>query len=435
MRIETLAPRRYPASFVQQRFWELERDTPGAPFYNHALCVRLRGVDAALVRQCVAAAFERHEILRTRLGRVSGEGLVQEALPPPAAIESSSLDNHYQHNNKDLVQYLSDQARRVLPLDGPPAVRAALFELPRAEFVFLLVSHPGLLDNASSRLLQLELLLSYGQLLSGGQIHVPRPYLQYGEFAYWQRKWFDDARRRPYAAFWSHYLRGASLSAFPDWPNPRGLFVPRKLSFHFGASAKRAVSAAAGDLRVGPASIFLTAYCAAIHREIVDAVVPVGVLIANRGRPEIQHTLGNFANSVVLLAGPGLHVPWPQRAREVHEEFMNVLPYSDLPLDVSIEKSARDRPAYSIQFSYEEGPEEQFPARFTAEPLDPDTGYSKFLLSLRVTSSRNGLQCALVHDTSAISDQTARSMVREVAIALEHITGRDCVLEENSVTR
>ncbi|MEK7792927.1 MAG: condensation domain-containing protein [Candidatus Hydrogenedentota bacterium] len=336
MQIETPAPRRYPASFVQQRFWDLDRDMPGAPFYNHAVCARLRGIDAALVRKCIAAVFERHEILRTRLGLVSGEGLVQEALPPPAAIESGALDSGYEHNTRDLVQYFSDQAKRVLPLEGAPAVRAALFELPCADVVFLLVSHPCLLDNASSRLLGREFGLSYGQLLSGGQIRVPMPCLQYGEFAYWQRKWFDDTRRRRYAAFWSHYLRGALLSEFPDWPHPGGTFAPRRIVFHFGASVKRAVAAAAAEFRAGPASIFLTAYCAAIHREIVDAVVPVGVLVANRGRPEIQHTLGNFANSVIVLVGPDLHAPWPQRAREIHGELMKVLPYSDLPLDVSI---------------------------------------------------------------------------------------------------
>ena len=65
-----------PLSFAQERMWLLEQIEGMGSAYNMPAMVRLHGdLNIAALERAVGALIERHEILRTRIVTVDGQGM------------------------------------------------------------------------------------------------------------------------------------------------------------------------------------------------------------------------------------------------------------------------------------------------------------------------------------------------------------------------
>jgi Condensation domain len=85
----------FPLSFAQERLWFLEQFVPGNPAYHIPLGIRLTGrIDRAALAQSIAAAVQRHEVLRTRFIALEGQPaqvVVAEARPAGQLVDLQSV--------------------------------------------------------------------------------------------------------------------------------------------------------------------------------------------------------------------------------------------------------------------------------------------------------------------------------------------------------
>ncbi|SPC06415.1 Non-ribosomal peptide synthetase [Cupriavidus oxalaticus] len=205
---------RMPVSLAQQRLWLVERLQRNAgAAYNMAGALRLRGpLDAAALRQALAAVAARHEILRTaypddpdddgdpyaRIGGAADIGLpvIDLRALAPEAREAA------------LREAMREHASRPFDLGRAPLWRTTLLRCAPQEHVLLVAMHHLVSDGWSVGLLVNEITHGYRRALAPEQVApLPPLALQYADYAAWQRDWLRGAALERLAAGGAHGRR------------------------------------------------------------------------------------------------------------------------------------------------------------------------------------------------------------------------------------
>jgi amino acid adenylation domain-containing protein len=314
---------RMPASYAQELMWQAERAEPGSAAHWIDVGLLIRGpLDAALLRRCVQAAVERHELLRTVFAPVNGS--VAQVILPSHAPDVRLVE---------ATESAPPLAAEPLDLTERPAFRAELRRTGPDAHVLRLNMHRILADGFSVRLLLGEVASLYAA--SGGVSPLPllETQVQYADFAAWERAWLTPERLRGETAYFTEQLRGAESFRLPtDRPRPpqrtrQGLRLPFELS----PVAARAARALATRERASLYMVLLAAFASALARYARRPDVVVGSPVSRRSQPGTEQILGPFMNTLplhIVANGAGL----PALVGQVKERLLGALAHQDAPL-------------------------------------------------------------------------------------------------------
>lgn len=268
-----------PASFHQESLFSAVDG--GLSVCNLTLAVPVE-TGAGAVQDAVFALAQRHEALRTTLGRV-GTGVVQVVGEPGWFVDRVEA-GQAEERLPDLLRSL---ASRPFHLDGGPLVRAVLVER-RPRPTLLLVVHHAVGDAASMAVLGAEL----GPLLAGRPLEpVGAGQVQMADYAAWERVEPDPAR----VDWWSDYLHGSStLVDGSDACQESALLTASEVSVPHGVTSEDLRRAAAHH-RVQPTALIAAAARRAVSRLAPSGDLVVGVMRSNRDRPSLRQTFGFLA--------------------------------------------------------------------------------------------------------------------------------------------
>src|ERR1700687_1803933 len=196
-------------SISQQRLWVLEQLHPRNPAQNVSCGLRLTGpLDTERFGSAWREVVEQYEILRTEFH--AGEGV-----PQPVVVQSFSpqliavgLEGvSAEERGTRLSQLAREEARRAFDLSSGPLLRASLWRVAPLEYVFLLVAHRIVCDEASLGVLLREVALCYGTSQSGDAWAARQTPLPYSEFVSHQGKASEER-----ISYWKQRLAGAPAS-------------------------------------------------------------------------------------------------------------------------------------------------------------------------------------------------------------------------------
>lgn len=281
-----------PASFGQERLWLHEQSGLREQIYNIAGGLRFRGaLDVDLLRRCLSAIVERHEVLRT-VFRLSGGEVVQVVAP------SAEVDVRLVQASGDLDPVLRELSHEPFDLAEGPLFRCHLLDLGTGEHILYVVLHHIVSDGRSRDVLLGELSELYAAGEAGREPKLPELEIQYGDFAAWQRKVLESEALDDQLAHWRERLVGV-----PDLLLPQDHTRPPRPTYAVG-SADVAVSAqvverlhrAAGGLT--PFMIAVAGYAALLGRWSGQSSVVVAMPVSGREEPELQGLVGFFVNTV-----------------------------------------------------------------------------------------------------------------------------------------
>ena len=164
---ETIPPRDRslpcPLSPNQQRIWFMEQVIDGAPVYNEAEAVRLRGeLNVEVLEKALNVIIARHENFRTTIQTTGDEpsAVVHETWPLRLKqIDLSSLSPAQRET--EVERLLIDEPRLPYDLKTKPGIRATLLRLGQTEHVFILMMHHLICDWSSEGVLWRELSALY----------------------------------------------------------------------------------------------------------------------------------------------------------------------------------------------------------------------------------------------------------------------------------
>ncbi len=320
-----------PLSFAQQRLWFLDGLRQGTSEYHSAVALRLEGsLDVPALESAVRELVTRHESLRTTFEEVE-DGLAHQRVRP--VPDGPALDVVTVATPGERHQVLAEAYARPFDLREGPLFRAVLVRLAETEHVLLLAAHHIVTDGWSMKVVIEDLATLYA-----GET-PPRPALQYGDFAAWQR---TTALPDAHLAYWKERLSGLSPLELPaDRPRPavrtsagavHKFRLPADLTVRLGELAR-----AQGTTLFSVMVAACQAWCA---RYSGQRDVAVGTAVSGRNRPELDRLVGFFVNTVVLRSDVDPARSFTDLLAAVRDTTLEAFAHQDVPFERVVDELA-----------------------------------------------------------------------------------------------
>jgi amino acid adenylation domain-containing protein len=355
---------RFPVSFAQQRLWFLDQLAPGEPTYLMPYAMWLDGpLDADALQRAMDAVAARHAALRTSIVAVDGvpeqviadaSGVTIERVALPAGLDSAQ-------RTRQAESIAADRARVPFDLAAGPLIRAVLIDAGADRHLLVLVLHHIISDGHSMQILADELSAAYREETTGGPASPPERWLDYGDYAVWQRDRLRGDELGRLMDYWGGQLRGApELLTLPtDRPRPvrqssRGATAAVTIS----AATIRRLAAVAQGVNATMFMTFLTGYAVVLSRYAGQSDIVIGTPVAGRTHAELDPIIGIFTNTVALRISLANAPTFAELLARVRDTTADALSYQELPYEKLVEEIAPDRtlahaPLLQVQFVFQ----------------------------------------------------------------------------------
>ena len=413
-----------PLSFAQQRLWFLHQLEPASPAYHVSGALRLAG---PLLPAVLAAAFQRiiarHEALRT-VFLDGADGPVQRVLPPsPLDLPLVDLGGVGPGGAGEAERLGLAEARRLFDLERGPLFRTLLIRLAADEHLLVVVMHHVIADGWSLGVMTGELAALYDAFAQGAADPLPELALQIGDFAAWQRGWWQGPLLERQLAWWRERLADAPRLELPaDGPRPavpsgRGGSQPVALP----ADSTGALDALSRD---AGATLFMTllgAFAVLLHRLSGQDEVTIGSPIANRDHWEIEPLIGCFVNTLPLRVRMAGEPTFRSLLGQVREVTLGAYDHQGAPFEKLVEELApeRDRaytPLFQAMLVLQNAPQPRLAmGGLVLEMRELPTATAKFDLTLSLAEESGEVRGSLEHNTDLFAPAAAARLARSFA--------------------
>jgi non-ribosomal peptide synthetase component F len=336
-------------SFVQEQLWFVEQFAPDRGLYSESVGARFRGrLDVGVLERALDEIARRHEILRTVFPVVDGRP-VQRVLAQPAGSILTPVDlSHIPETDREETLMRSGQAfvERPSSLDRDTLFRCMLARLSETDHALLVVVHHLVSDAWSvSRILE-ELRTLYEAFLHGRPSPLPEPELQYADFACWERELLATGILDEDVDYWTRTMARvpAALELPTDRPRPplKGVDGARD-EFPLGNDLAAPLLELSRDRGVTPFATVLAGFAALVTRYARQTDFVLGTLVANRPRPELETTVGQFSNTLPLRLDLGEDPTFFALLERCRDVSFEALDHAHLALEKIVEVACPGR--------------------------------------------------------------------------------------------
>lgn len=411
-----------PLSFQQQRLWLLDQLRPGGYAYNEFAALRLVGVlGVALLDQSIGEIVRRHEALRTTFP--SHDGNPVQRIAPMKAIRPMIIDLSRlsaAEGQAELKRCAGWEARQPFDLENGPLLRLVLLRLGGPESALLITAHHIVLDGWSIGIFDRELAELYRAFGGGHPSPLQELPIQYADFAIWQHRMLQDEALGSQLDYWTRQLGGVPPLLQIPVANPR----PETESFrgtrhHFRLTAERGGLLKAVGLRES-ATLFMTllaGFLALLYRYTGETDIPIGTVVANRARPEVEPIIGFFVNTLVLRSEIVGNASFRQVLSRVHDVAVAAYENKDVPFEHVVDALRPDRslsynPLFQVMFILQNAPDRagaELP-ELTLAPMVMESVTAKYDLTLLMEDAAEGLMGAWEYNCDLFEPATIMRM-------------------------
>jgi len=424
-----------PLSFAQERFWVLDRFTPGNPAYNAASAFRISGpLNVPALARSLQTVVDRHEALRTIFAL--RDGMPVQVISPALSVELPLIDlRHLPHlQGEDRARRLmAEEACRPFDLSRGPLLRAALIRLGEQEHLLTLTQHHVISDAWSMGILQRELGAVYGATLAGEPVSLPTLPVQYADFAVWQRELLRGTAGEAQLAYWKRQLAGTLPRVELPTDRPR----PPTQTFRGGEHdlvLSRALSQSLEDLArnegVSRFMLLLAVFQLLVHRLTGEEDILVGAPVAGRDRAELEGLVGCFINILVLRASLAGNPTFRNLLARVREVALGAYTNQDLPLERLLQELHPERdpsrpPLVQVLLNMQTVPDTPLSLMGLAvEELPPPAAHALFDVTLYCREVAEGIALRLAYNTDLFEAARMAEMLGQFQLLLEQIVAR-----------
>ncbi|MBW3654501.1 MAG: amino acid adenylation domain-containing protein [Gemmatimonadetes bacterium] len=419
-----------PLSFPQERLWFLDQaeDTGGSFTIPFSIRIEGESLDAGLLERAFSHVIARHEVLRTVLPAVDGEGRQVIHPPAPFTLPRAELrDVPESERDEELRRLSAEQVNRPYHLERGPLLRALLARTGEAEHVLLLNLHHGVFDAWSVGVLVRELTASYGAFRAGATPDLPPLPVQYADYAAWQRDWMRTPAAQEQLAYWKR-----QLAHLPTLDLSGGRPRPERLSYRGGTLPVRLGPALAEQARAtareGNVTLFmllLAAYKVVLAHHARTRDLVVGADVAGRNRAELEPLIGFFVNELVLRTDLGGDPAFRDLLGRVRDATLDAYRHQDLPFSVLVRELGGPRdtgrnPLFQVMFGLNNTPRDAVELDgLRLSPMGLETDVSVFELCLYLTETPDDVVGAVRYRTECFDAATAQTVWSDFAAVLE----------------
>ena len=426
-----------PLSINQEHLWHLDQMIPGTHFFNIPYAYRLTGelnIDA--LEKALKEIIRRHEALRTVFGEVNGRPV--QIIKHVIDFNLPCLDLRGQAVS-DLAQAAADlilkERQQPFNLAVGPLIRTKLLQLTHSDYLLLITLHHIISDHWSMLLLRREVVALYRAFSQGQRSPLPEPAIQFADFACWERRLLENGFLSEHIRFWKKQL-GASRPQLKFEKNGGGKkhlsFRTSRQSIELEENLFAGIKAVAKRENCTPFMLLAAALNILLYSQTGRQDIRIGTLVANRGRNEVEGTIGYFANSVILRnkLSPKMtakrfldQVRKTTVAAFAHEE----LPFEELARTLERLRNVKRDLLFQVLLMYRNSTLEPFTLpglTFASFPMqhiatDPEFTITGFDLILNLREASTKLTGALTWKTDVLRNTDVPRMIHCFAKILE----------------
>lgn len=423
-----------PLSWAQQRLWLLEQITPGNAAYNIPAHMKLVGcLDTNALEKSLNDIIQRHESLRTVFSIAENKNEpVQTILPfsptPLPIVDLEALSPEEQ--GQETTRLSSEEGSLPFDLSTGPLLRFKLLRQNSQTHVLLLTFHHIIFDGWSAGVFINELAQLYNSYCHGSPTTLNELSIQYADYAYWQRREFDDEAIKSQLEYWKEALSGELPTINLPLDTPR----PARQTYN-GASEvitipQRTAEALRQLSRNHNATLFMTllaAFNVLLYRHTGDDEILVGTPIANRNRTEIEGLIGFFLNTLVIRTRMPHSISFSELLGQVRGKTLEAYSHQDIPFEqllqeISVQRDLSLSPLFQVMFVLQNAPFQPIElTELSIEPLGTDIGTSKFDLNFHVIETNDGLFSIMHYNTDLFQPWRIREWLNQFQLLLEQI--------------
>ncbi|MBU4630248.1 amino acid adenylation domain-containing protein [Pseudomonas sp. BF61] len=416
--IQSLAGRDpVPLSFAQQRLWFLQQFDPQSHAYNLPRAIAIKGpVDACALEAALNQVINRHDILRTAFRNTDGTPL--QVIDQGAQLnlleeDLSALDSV--QREQQVQDRIRQHATQPFDLSQAPLIRSTLLKRATQDYVLLLNMHHIVSDAWSNPILMHDLASALGQ---PGRA-LPRPSIQYADYAQWQRQDYPLTPQHAAAAQYWKAILGNDIPA---------LTLPReRLENHAGAGhhahtlpahLNEQLQSFCQQQGLTPFVVLLGTWQLLLGRYSGQTDFTVGVPNATRNQAQIQDLVGFFVSSQVYRARLAPEQSCSAFLQALRQQSLAALEHADYPIelileDLHLQRSPQANPLFQTLFNWRAGAAQDAPLHLGPLQLtfmDSHPLQAKFDLSLDVEYSQQQITAHFDYDAGCFTPATIATL-------------------------
>ncbi|MFH8500511.1 amino acid adenylation domain-containing protein, partial [Streptomyces coeruleorubidus] len=359
-----------PLSFAQRSLWLTGQLEGRSATYNIPLAMRLSGVlDRAALAAALRDLVERHESLRTVIGRHEGEPcqLILDTDEVGELLTDATPTTTGARDETEPAVLLDEFAGYEFDLTTQAPLRAWLCETGPDEHVLALVVHHIAADGWSMGVLLRDLGQAYAARREGRVPEWEALPVQYADYTLWQRELLGDegdpdslAARQ--LAFWRDRLVGLPEElalptdrARPPVASRRGGTVPLVI----GPELHGRLIRLAHELGASLFMVVRAGLVALLSRLGAGDDITIGTPVAGRTDDALRDLVGCFVNTLVLRTDAGGDPAFTDLVERVRDTDLAALAHQDLPFERLVEslnptRSPARHPLFQVMLAFHE---------------------------------------------------------------------------------
>jgi hypothetical protein len=427
---DTLAP----LTVSQEQVVLREKFVPEIPsLYNESVTIyRFGSLDVNLLERSLTEVVRRHEIWRTAYETVNG-ATVQVVRPAPECIRLPLADLRGMPKEQQLAEaerIMSPVARKPFDMQEGPLLRAFLVRFDEEEFRLYLIVHQSILDGVSVyQVLLSELAALYDAYAVGEPSPLPDPAIQFGDYAFWQRRYLQDGVLQKQLAYWRKQLVGE----IPALAWPQGKPRPLQQSFRgsiqpfaFPQSLTKSIKTLCLQSGCTLFATLLSGFAALLHGYTSQEEIAIGTVSpAGRKRSEAQKLMGYFLNPVPLRFRLAPELTFPELLVQVQDVLSGALSHDEIPFEYLVRElqptpDPSRNPFFTVAASLEP-PLSNVGPQWSLTPMDIESGGARWDLYFVWDDRPSGMIGRVQYNPDLFESEEITAMILDFRRLLEKL--------------
>jgi amino acid adenylation domain-containing protein len=395
-----------PLSYAQEGLWFVHQLNPDREVYNSPAAIRMTGsFNLVAFQDTLNEILQRHEILRTSFTVVEGQPV--QVIIPNLTLKLPVVDLQHlpeTEREREVLRLADREAKLPFDLTEAPLLRVTLLKLSETEQVALFVMHHIVTDGWSIGILIRELSTLY-QVFCSGQTtpkSLPKPSLQYADFAHWQRQWLRGEVLERELSYWKKQLAGAPTTLNLEkiagtTPSTNQTKECAVQTFSLPKELSEKIARLSSQEGVTLFMTLLASFQTLLYRYTKQEDIVVGTDVANRDRPELEEIMGFFVNLLVLRSDLSGNPTFRELLERVREVTLAAYDRQDFPFAKLVEALRPDRtasitPLFQVLFVLQNVPLPAFElSGLTVKVIELNAGIARFDLALFMEETEEGI--------------------------------------------
>lgn len=424
-----------PLSYYQQGLWVLSQLMPDTSLYHIPKAMRFTGnLDVEALQRTLDCIVERHEALRTSFATTDDAPV--QIVSDRLTIDLPLLDLQHlpeAEQEPETQRILGEEGRRLFDLSRGPLFRALLLRLHKQEHILIVTAHHIVTDGWSVGVLHHELMAVYEAFADGKPSPLPDLPVQYPDYAYWHRQWFQGEVYESQLEYWKNQFKTAPpvLELPTDHARPsvqaHVAFQGSKQKLSLSKELTRQLKAFCQKEEATLFMVLLAAYQILLHRYTGEEDIVVGSPMANRGLAETEPLIGLFVNALALRTDLSGNPTFCELLARVKDVALGAYANQDLAFETLVkelqpERTLAHNPLFQVMFvlQNEPSPTVELPG-LTVSHVQVDNTVANFDLTLEAVEREGRLDCFIESNADLFDEATITRLLSHYQNLLEGI--------------